>query len=142
MVHFELVTLKGIKHREKVYEVLLPTPEGQIAVFKDHAPLVTLTDNGIILVRKQQNHPEDMLERYAVNAGGVIEIAEDNIRVLVDEADRSEDINETEAKEAYELAKKLVAEAGDEQSLEQAVANLDRQAVRLKLADLKRRKQR
>lgn len=142
MIHFELVTLKGIKHKEKVFEVLLPTPEGQIAVFKDHAPLVTLTEHGIILVRREANHPEDMLERYAVNAGGVIEIADDNVRVLVDEADRGEDINEAEAHAALEHAKKLVAEAGDEESLEKAVANLDRASVRLKLADLKRHKKR
>ncbi len=142
MIHFELVTLKGLKHRETVYEVLLPTPEGQIAVFKDHAPLVTLTSSGMILVRREANHPEDMLERYAVNAGGVIEIADNKIRVLVDEADASDDIDAAEAQAAYEHAKKLVAEAGDEQSLEQAVSNLDRQAVRLKLADLKRRKHR
>lgn len=142
MIQFELVTLTGVKQHEEVYQVSLPTPDGIIAVYKDHSPLVSLTDNGVISVRRQANHPDDMLELYAVNAGGVIEIANDVVRVLVDEADRPEEIDEQQAKQAYEYAKKLAAETGDEKSIEQAVNNLDRQAVRLKLAGLKRHKRR
>jgi len=142
MIHFELVTLAGIVHKEKVFQVSLPTPDGLIAIYKDHAPLVSLTTNGVISVRREANHPDDMLEQYAINAGGVIEIANDTVRVLVDEADNSKDIDEKQAQAAYEHAKKLAAEAGDEESLEKAMNNLDRETVRLKLAELKRRKKR
>ena len=55
MIHFELVTLTGIKLREAVYEVKLPTPGGVIAVYKDHAPLVSTAVTGIITVRKKEN---------------------------------------------------------------------------------------
>lgn len=140
MTHFELVTLKGVKVREDVYEVLLPTPEGIIGVFANHAPLVSTTTNGIVSVRLESNHPDDMLEHYAVNAGGVIEIGNDTVRVLVDEADNSKDIDEKEATLAYEHAKKLASEARDQKSLDEAMSSLDRQAVRLQVANLKRRK--
>ncbi len=142
MIYFELVTLTGIVLKEKVFQVSLPTPDGLIAIYKDHAPLVSVTTNGVISVRRESNHPDDMLEQYAINAGGVIEIANDTVRVLVDEADNGKDIDEKQAQAAYDHAKKLAAEAGDEESLEKAMNNLDRETVRLKLAELKRRKKR
>lgn len=37
MIHLELITLTGVKLRESVHEVLLPTHDGQIAVFEHHA---------------------------------------------------------------------------------------------------------
>ncbi len=142
MVNFELVTLKGVKHREQVYEVLLPTPDGQIAVFANHAPLVSITKTGIISVRREANHPDDMLEHYAVSANGVIEIGADTVRVLVDEADHSRDVDEKEAQAALENAKQLAREARDKQSLDQAMQAIDRYSVRLKLSELKRRNRR
>lgn len=142
MIYFELVTLTGIVLKEKVFQVSLPTPDGLIAIYKDHSPLVSVTTNGVISVRREPNHPDDMLEQYAINAGGVIEIANDTVRVLVDEADNGKDIDEKQAQAAYDHAKKLAAEAGDEESLEKAMNNLDRETVRLKLAELKRRKKR
>lgn len=64
------------------------------------------------------------------------------LRVLVDEADASADISEEEAKEAYERAQKLKASAKDQVSLEQAQSLIDRSAVRLQVAGLKRRQRR
>ena len=78
------------------------------------------------------------MDHYAVS-GGVIEVADNNLRVLVDEADHGDDINEVEAQKAYERAQELKAEAKDQASLEHAQALIDRQAVRLHVAGLKRR---
>lgn len=139
MVHLELVTLSGVKLRESVYEALLPTPQGQIAVFKDHAPLVSIAATGVISVRKKDNHPDDMMEHYAIDRG-VIEIANDTIRVLVDEADKDTEVNAKEAEEALKRAKQLRAEAKDQVSLTKAQSLVDRQETRLKIAELKRRK--
>lgn len=138
MITFELVTLAGVKHREQVHEVLLPTPEGQIAVFANHAPLVTVTSHGIIHVRREANHPDDMLKDYAVNAGGVIEINDNSVRVLVDEAEQAQEIDEKQAAEALEKAKQLAKQARDQKSLDEALSMLDRQTTRLKIAELRR----
>ena len=137
MIKFQLVTLDGTKIDEDVYEVRLPTPDGEIGVFLDHMPLVSLASPGIIKVRRKQNTPDDMMEVYATN-GGVIEIVDNTIRVLVDEADHTDEINETEAKKAHEHALKLRSEAKDQRSLSEAQSLLDRSALRIKVADLKR----
>ncbi len=142
MIKFELVTLAGAKFRDDVYEVLLPTPDGIIAVFRHHMPLVSLATPGIISVRKKSGDPDDFMDRYAVS-GGVIEILDNVVRVLVDEADSSDEINEAAVKKAYEEAVQLKEEAKDKVSLDHAQNLLDRTATQIKVAELKRhRKQR
>lgn len=143
MFRLQLVTLSGTKYDDDVYEVLLPTMDGEIGVLPGHMPLVSVARHGIIKIRKNANDPDDFREYYAVS-GGVIEVDQDTntLSVLVDEADDSEEINEAEAKEAFELAQKMKAEAKDQVSLEHAQNLIDRQAVRLQVAGLKRRAKR
>lgn len=141
MIHFELVTLTGIKLSKTVHEVKIPTPQGIIAVYKNHAPLVSLATTGVITVREKENTPDDLQEYYAIDSG-VIEIAHDNVRVLVDEADKDTEVNAHEAEEALKRAKNLRADAKDRVSLEKAQSMVDRQETRLKIASLKRRNRR
>ncbi len=61
------------------------------------------------------------------------------VRVLVDEADRGDEIVEAESRQALERAHKLREQASDKVSLEHAQALVDRHAVRLKVAELRRR---
>lgn len=134
----ELVTLTGLKFSEDVYEVVLPTSTGGIAVFPKHMPLVTLAVPGVISVRRTRTTADDQMEHFATN-GGVIEIGNDFVRVLVDEADHADEIVEAETQKALERAKKLREDAKDKVSLEHAQTLVDRQAVRLKVAELRRR---
>lgn len=135
----ELVTLTGTKLKESVHEVLLPTPDGIIAVFKDHAPLVSVAAPGVISVRKKDNHPDDMLEHYAIDRG-VIEINGDTVRVLVDEAEKDTEVSAKEAEEALKRAKQLRSEAHDQVSLDRAQFLVDRESSRLRVVELKRRR--
>lgn len=137
MLKLELVTLDGVKFSDAVHEVLLPTPQGQIAVFEHHAPLVSMASAGMIRARVKQGDPDDFMETFATN-GGVIEVEDNIVRVLVDEADASDEINEQEAAKAHEEAAKMMKEAKDQVSLDHAQSLLDRSAVRLKVAQLKR----
>ncbi len=135
---FQLVALDGIKFSEDVYEILLPTMAGEIGVMPGHMPLISVAQRGIISVRRESNHPDDMMEHFAIS-GGAIEVSGDTLRVLVDEADAADEISEEEAREAMERAKKLLAEAKDQVTLDEAQSLIDRSAVRLQVAGLKRR---
>lgn len=141
MITFQLVTLHGIKFSQEVYEVLLPTPLGEIGVFEHHVPLISVASPGIIKIRKKSNHPNELLEMFATN-GGVIEIADGSVRVLVDEADSAAEINQKEAQQALERAKELRKSAKDQVSLAEAQSLIDRHATRLQLAELKHRTKR
>jgi F-type H+-transporting ATPase subunit epsilon len=141
MFHFQLVSISGKKFDEDVYEVILPTLDGEIGVLQDHMPLVSVAKIGVIMVRRNPRDSDREREYFATN-GGAIEVSENTLRVLVDEADRADDINEAEAEKALARAEKMRAEAKDEISLEHAQTLVDRQAVRLQVAGLKRRHQR
>jgi F-type H+-transporting ATPase subunit epsilon len=138
MLHFQLVSISGKKFDDDVYEVILPTMDGIIGVLGNHMPLVSVVATGIIMVRKNP-HDQDHEREFFVTNGGAIEVANNTLRVLVDEADNADDINTAEAARALERAKKMKAEAKDEISLEKAQQLIDRQSVRLQVAGLKRR---
>lgn len=137
MFHFQLVSISGKKFDEDVYEVILPTLDGQIGVLRNHMPLVSVATTGAIAVRRQPKDTDAQREYFATN-GGVIEVERNVLRVLVDEADRADEINEAEAQRALDRAEKMKAEAKDQISLEHAQALVDRQAVRLQVANLRK----
>jgi F-type H+-transporting ATPase subunit epsilon len=138
--HFQLVAISGKKFDEDVYEVVLPTLDGEIGVLQDHMPLVSVATTGAIMVRRNPKDADYQREFFATN-GGVIEVSGNTLRVLVDEADHADEINEAEVQKALERAEKMRSEAKDQVSLEHAQQLVDRQAVRLQVAGLKRRHQ-
>lgn len=140
MFHFQLVSISGKKFDEDVYEVVLPTLDGEIGVLQNHMPLVSVATTGAIAIRRQSRDTDAQREFFATN-GGVIDVQDNSVRVLVDEADHADDINEAEVQKALDRAQKMKAEAKDQISLEHAQTLVDRQAVRLHVAGLKRRHQ-
>lgn len=140
-MHLQLITLQGVGLDTEMYELIAPTTTGEIAVFPGHESLVTMAAPGALAVRYRKNDTDAMLDYFAIS-GGVIEISPDAIRVLVDEADYGDDIVEAETKEALERALKLRDEAKDHVDLEKAHQLIDRQKVRLRVAELQRRRRR
>jgi F-type H+-transporting ATPase subunit epsilon len=140
-MNFQLVTLLGTKVDKDVYEVVLPTAAGEIGVFPGHEPLVSVAVPGAIAVRHEKGDSDDKLEYFAIS-GGVIEVSPEGLKVLVDEAESGEDIIEAESKAALERALKMRDSAKDQVELEKASQLVDRHAIRLKVADLRRRHRR
>ena len=138
-MHLELITLLGSKLDRDIYELVAPTNAGEIGVFPGHEPLVTIAAPGALAVRYNKDDSDDQLEYFAIS-GGVIEIDQTSVRVLVDEADHSGDISETEARAALERAEKLKAEAKDPVDLQNAERMIGRAAGRIRVAELRRRR--
>lgn len=134
-----LVTLSGVKVDDDIYEAIIPTLGGEISVFPGHEPLVTVAQEGVITIRREKN--ADDMDYFAIS-GGVVEISADRIRILVDEAAHGEDIIEAETQAALERAIELRDQAGDQVELEKAHQLVDRHTVRLKVAELQRRRRR
>ena len=141
MMQFQLITLAGVKLDEPVYEVMIPTTEGQIAVFPSHEPLVAVAQPGAVAVRRQKTDSDDQLEYFAIS-GGVVEINQQRVRILVDEAEHGDDIIEAETQAALERALKMRDEAQDQVELDKAHQLVDRHRVRLHVAGLRRRHRR
>lgn len=135
---FQLVTLLGTRIDQDVYEVILPTAAGEIAVFPGHEPVVGIAVPGAIAVRHTKGDPDAKLEYFAIS-GGIIEINTKGLKVLVDEADSGADIIEAESKVALERAMQMRDSAKNQVELEKANQLIDRHVIRLKVADLHRR---
>jgi F-type H+-transporting ATPase subunit epsilon len=140
-MHLQLITLRGVRVDQEIYELRAPTSAGPIGIFPGHEPLVTLAVPGALAVRSQKQDPDADLEYFAIS-GGVIEVNPESIRVLVDEADHGDDIIEAESQAALERAMKLRDEAKDQVELEKATQLIDRHSVRLQVAGLRRRHRR
>jgi len=141
LMNLELITLLGVKVDQPVYEVTIPTADGEIGVFPGHEPLVSIAVPGAISVRYKSGDPDSALDYFAIT-GGVIEIGPENVRVLVDEADNGADIIEAETKAALDRAVALRDSSKSQVELEKASQLVDRHAVRLKVADLRSRHRR
>lgn len=137
-MNLKLITMLGVKIDQEVYELIIPTSTGEIAVFPGHEALVTLAVPGVIAVRYSKGDIDSKMDFFAIS-GGVVEISQQMIRVLVDEADHGEDIIEAESKAALARAVEMRDKAKDQVELEKAHALVDRHMVRLKVADLHRR---
>jgi F-type H+-transporting ATPase subunit epsilon len=136
-MNLQLITLLGVKLDQEVYELLIPTAAGEIGVFPGHEPLVTLAVPGVIAVRYNKGDADDKQDFFAVS-GGVVEISQTHVKILVDEADAGDDIVEAESQAALKRAMELRDNAKDQVELDKAHQLVDRHTVRLKVAGLRR----
>jgi F0F1-type ATP synthase epsilon subunit len=84
VIHFDLVSSSGIKFSDDVYEVLVPTKDGVIAVLEGHMPLMSAGQPGVISVRKKAGDADQAMEEFAVS-GGIMEVDGKNLRFLSDD---------------------------------------------------------
>jgi ATP synthase F1 epsilon subunit len=139
MIHFQLVSTRGTKFDEDVYEVLVPAQGGTIALFEDHMPLISSCQPGVISVRKKPDDSDDDMENFATS-GGVVQIDGKIVRFLSDEVTSTEELSEAEAEAAQKRAEELMANAGNQVALHEAKRTLQHTSARLHVARMKRRK--
>jgi ATP synthase F1 epsilon subunit len=137
VIRLQLITLTGVVVDSDVFEVFVPTTAGPIAVNQDHAPLIGAIAPGVLAIRHDKTEADAEREQFGVY-GGTIEVLNNTIKVLVDELDSPHDVTESAVEAAYQRALEQKASAKDAVSLEKAQALVDRQAVRLKLASVKK----
>jgi len=138
-MRLQLITLRGVKLDEDIYELIIPTVAGEIAVFPGHEPLISLAKSGVASVRRKKGDSDQKLELYAIT-GGILEVEKDTVKLLVDEAEHGDDIIEAESRAALERAIKRRDEANDQVEIYKANQLIDRHQVRLQVAGLHHRK--
>lgn len=86
-------------------EVILPTNTGLMGVLKNHAPLITALEVGVMLFRIKKEWTSIAL------MGGFALVKENQITVLVNEAESEVTIDAVEAEKAFNLAKQRLDRA-------------------------------
>ncbi len=94
-----------ILQTEKVNELIVPTVNGTIAILKGHVNLISTLDVGEVKILKTDE------EISLVVNGGIIQVKDDNILVLADEANLSSEIIAEEVEKAIKQAEEKMAQA-------------------------------
>lgn len=106
-------------------EVILPSSTGQLGILKGHIPLLTALDIGVMRVRIDKEWQPIIL------LGGFAEIEEDNITILVNGAEKADNIDINDAQNKLEEATSNLAKAKSNKDKIEATQNLRKARARI-----------
>lgn len=132
-MQFELLTLSGTKYSGEVAEVALKTAGGSVAILPNHEPFTAIVVAGPVAVR-----PSGKNEELFATFGGIIEVMHNRVRLLADEAEHADELIEAEIVEALARAEAEKEGVKDKHELHRAQQLIDRHAVRLEVARIRR----
>lgn len=128
----KLISPEGVKYETEASEARMPTPDGQITILPNHMPLISLLGAGEIILKI------DGKERILVTEGGIVEVANNLVKILADTAEDVASLDQFKIEEAKKKAEQMLSSAKDDVDRADAVAQLERQIAKLNI--LKRRK--
>ncbi len=137
----KVITLSGTEVDSEIYEAVIPTTGGTIAVYQGHAPLLGEVAPGILKIRAKKGDQANERTEYGVY-DGTVEVLHGTVQVLVDELDAPYEVNQPEAEAALKRAQEMQAKAKDAVSVAEAQSLIDRSEIRLQLAGLKKHSKR
>lgn len=108
-LQFSIITPDRIFLKDQADEMILPTNTGQMGVLRGHAPIMTALDIGVLLYR---SNPTQQWTSLAV-MGGFALVQQDQITILVNEAENASTINPQDAQLAFENARQQFVQATD-----------------------------
>ncbi|HEU5439241.1 MAG TPA: ATP synthase F1 subunit epsilon [Ktedonobacterales bacterium] len=133
LLHVTIVTAQQTVFDGEAEMVIAPGSEGQLGILPRHAPLLTTLALGELRVRQHG------VDEGIFVAGGFLEVNNNVVTVLADDAERGSEVDETRAEEARERAQTLLARGGLTSEVEAAAsAELERAIGRLEVAKLQR----
>lgn len=131
-LNLKIITPKKIVYEKEVDSVTLPSYNGEITILPRHINLFSLLTEGIIKIKINND------ENYFAIGSGYVETDGKEVIILVSRAYGQDQINEKIINQAIEDAKKLLSQAKDEKSRQEALSLMRRAIIDSKL--LKKRK--
>ncbi|HBA60747.1 MAG TPA: ATP synthase F1 subunit epsilon [Elusimicrobia bacterium] len=113
--------------------VTIPAFGGEMGVLPGHASFVVQLKEGLMHYKDGAHK-----EMFAV-LNGFAEIHKDRVLIMAEAAELAKEVNEERARQAFQKAKEVLAMRGADLDLDSAQASLRRAAVRLKIAEIRRR---
>ncbi len=133
-IRLDIVTAERAVYSEDVEMVIAPGVQGQLGILPRHTPLMTTLQAGELRIKK------DGQEVSLAISGGFLEVRPDKVVVLADSAERADEIDVSRAEEARSRAQERLNEQGKGVDEARTEASLGRSLVRLKVADMARRR--
>lgn len=126
-IRCEIVSQDRIVFQGDVDIVVVPGVEGVMGILPHHAPLLSSLQYGIVTVRKEGR------EEYFTVAGGVVEVAENEVTILANAAENVDEINIQRAEAARQRAEAMLKDQTAVKEEDQAalLASLKRSNLRI-----------
>ncbi len=131
-MRLEIITAERRVYSDDVDLVVAPGLEGQLGILPHHAPLMSSLQPGELIIGK------DGEETYLAVSGGFLEVLDNQVTVLADAAERSDEIDEERAQAAMQLAQERMAGREAEIELEQVAVAMRRAQIRLNVVRRRR----
>ena len=93
-INLEIITPEKIIYKDSVDSITVPGTKGMFQVLKDHAPLMSTIEIGVIKLKKNDENT------YFTTAGGTIEVLNNNVLILADSVEVIDDIDIDRAESA------------------------------------------
>jgi|SRR5579862_3316786 len=116
---------------EPVKSVVLPAMNGYLGALKGHEPVIAALRPGYLEYQDMQNQ-----RHFIAVTGGFVEIVAEKISVLADFAERSTEIDVARAEADLEKARQSLKGGDSPMTNEQAVEEIEKATVRLKVAKM------
>ena len=128
-IKFEVVTPERIVLKKQIFQVTVPTEDGEITILPDHIPLMSILKPGVIEIKLEDGE----LELISVS-GGFVEVMRDKIVILADTAERADELDEARIEEARARAeaRKKELKNVDEVQFANIAVQLEKEMARLK----------
>jgi len=114
----------------EIQEIILSTNSGQIGILPNHAPLLTALDIGVVKIR--------LKEQWSTMAlmGGFAMIENNQMTILVNEAEKANEIDLQEARETFGKAKSNLTQAEGKKQVIEANLAFKRAKARLEAINI------
>lgn len=124
----ELVILTPARElvRMKARRIIAVTPQGRMAVYPDHAPMLTVLDPAPLEITSEHGHP-----LVLAVSGGFFDVRQDRIVILTSAAETATEIDASRAKQAQKRAEGHLGQTLNRANRMRAEAALKRALARL-----------
>ena len=123
----EIVTPQGVAFSEDVEMVTFPGIEGQMGVYPQHVPLITMIVPGEIIVNRAGT------ESFLAVGEGLVEVTAKKVAIVTDMAIPSDKIDEARVEEARQRAEARLREKLSDEEVASVNASLVRSVAQLQV---------
>jgi F-type H+-transporting ATPase subunit epsilon len=106
--------------------VVMDGKDGQLGIVKGHSPLLAILKPGPVRMITEDS------EEVFFTEGGFAEVQPENITILVDSAQRADDLDEAKILKAKEEAEKLLKDKSDQKDFAEASSQLTQSLSQLR----------
>ena len=112
-LNLKIITPSKTVYSGEVRSVTVPGTDGSFQVLKNHAPIISTLEIGLVKIELLDGSTE-----FYSTGGGTVEVLNNKITVLADSIEKSDEIDSDRARAALNRAKERLAERGVDKTLD------------------------